>query len=76
MYAMSMWALARTFWPLLGAAGSGQPATNLKDPVPWVAVVLSVLGGLMLIEAARIVLSGMLRPPPAPERAPPAALPA
>jgi len=33
--------------------------------VPWVATILAVLGALILIEAIRIVLSGIGRPPAA-----------
>jgi len=71
MYAMSMWALGRILWPLgagLLAAMNGESAASLMNPVPWVALVLAALGALMLLEAIRIVLSGMGRPP-APEPA-------
>lgn len=53
MYVMSMWALLRILWPLLVALQAGAlPATGpVATPVPWVAAVLTVLGGLLLIEA-------------------------
>lgn len=66
MYTMSMWALGRILWPLgsgLSAAMNGGSAAALANPVPWVALILAALGALMLLEAIRIVLSGMGRPP-------------
>ena len=69
MYTMSMWALGRILWPLgagLSAAMNGESAAALSNPVPWVALVLAALGALMLMEAIRIFLSGIGRPP-APE---------
>jgi len=68
MYAMSMWALVRILWPLgAGIAGAIETGgiSSLNNPVPWVALVLASLGALMLLEAARIVLDGMRRPPAA-----------
>lgn len=62
MYIMSMWALVRILWPLTTGG-------SLTNPVPWVALILATLGALMLVEALRIVLSG-LRRPPAPGREP------
>jgi len=72
MYTMSMWALGRILWPLragISAAMNGDPAASLTNPVPWVALILASLGGLMLLEALRILLGG-LRRPPAPEAVP------
>ena len=65
MYAMSMWALVRILWPLVEAveAGNFERQGPLGSPVPWVALVLAMLGALMLAEAIRIVLSRMTRPP-------------
>ncbi|MFN0050907.1 MAG: carbon starvation protein A [Planctomycetales bacterium] len=66
MYAMSMWALVRILWPLgagLAQAIETRTLTPVNNPVPWVALVLATLGGLMLAEAARIVLSGLGSPP-------------
>lgn len=73
MYAMSMWALVRILWPLgagLSAALENGTLGTLSNPVPWVALVLASLGGLMLIEALRIVLGGFGSPPPARESLP------
>src|SRR5262245_6087468 len=65
MYTMSMWALSQILWPLVEAASAARfdPAGPIGSPVPWVALILAVLGLLILIEALRIVLSGMSRPP-------------
>jgi carbon starvation protein len=68
MYTMSMWALVRiirtNFVP-----SEGLPTS----PVPWVALVLVALGALMLVEALRVLLGPLPRPPaPEPE---PVALP-
>lgn len=69
MYAMSMWALVRILWPL-GAGLSQALETGkldvIRNPVPWVALVLASLGALMLLEALRIVASGLRGPPAAP----------
>ena len=69
MYVMSMWALARAVTPLgqaLRGRLAGQPAVNLwSNPVPWVALVLAGLGILMALEAIRIMLAGLRRPPAA-----------
>jgi len=35
----------------------------LGNPVPWVALILAGLGALILVEAMRIVFSGILPPP-------------
>lgn len=60
MYVMSGWALLRFvgagFFPASG--GVRMPA----DPVPWVALVLVVLAGLMLIEAGRVLARPGMRP--------------
>jgi hypothetical protein len=65
MYVMSMWALTQILWPLVTAIGARKFDTTgpLGSPVPWVALILAALGALILIEALRIVLSGMTRPP-------------
>lgn len=66
MYAMSMWALVRLLWPLgagLAQAVETKTVSSLSNPVPWVALVLASLGALMLMEAVRIVLSGLGGPP-------------
>ncbi len=75
MYTMSMWALGRILWPLVEAvkARKFEMTGPLASPVPWVALVLAVLGALMLAEAIRIVLSGMTRPPARESEALPAA---
>jgi carbon starvation protein len=76
MYAMSMWALVRILWPLgegLSQAFETRTLTSVNNPVPWVALVLASLGAMMLVEAVRIVLSGIGRPPAA--RPEPAAVP-
>lgn len=70
MYTMSMWALLRTVWPLAQALTSSAGNNDvLKNPVPWVATILVALGALILLEAVKIVLSGITRPP-TPERQP------
>ncbi|MFN7806004.1 MAG: carbon starvation protein A [Planctomycetaceae bacterium] len=67
MYVMSMWALARAITPLGQAVRgrlAGDAGVNLwSNPVPWVALVLACLGVLMALEAVRIVLAGLRRPP-------------
>lgn len=63
MYVMSMWALVRILWPLVDALRAGNTSGLFGNPVPWVALVLSGLGALMLAEAIRIVLSGIFTPP-------------
>ncbi len=75
MYVMSMWALTLILWPLFSAVRSWKIDTSgpLGSPVPWVALVLATLGGLILVEAIRIVLSGISRPPKPDSRALPAA---
>jgi carbon starvation protein len=69
MYVMSMWALARAITPLgMAVRGrlAGDAGVNLwSNPVPWVALVLAGLGVLMALEAVRIVLEGLRRPPAA-----------
>ncbi|MDZ4858073.1 MAG: carbon starvation CstA family protein [Candidatus Hydrogenedentes bacterium] len=70
MYIMSTWALLR-----FARAGFFMPDWTFKGllvgPVPWVALLLVGLAGLVLLEAVR-VFSGSLRPPmpPRPEPAP------
>jgi len=63
MYVMSTWALLRFI-----RAGFFQSNWEFKgvtrDPVPWAALVLTVLAVLLLIEAVRIVLSTRTEPPP------------
>lgn len=68
MYTMSMWALGRILMPLVLALKIGNYAKDgpVGNPVPWVALVLAALGVLILIEAIKVILSG-LRRPPAPE---------
>ncbi|MGQ0635271.1 MAG: carbon starvation CstA family protein [Planctomycetaceae bacterium] len=68
MYVMSMWALVRILWPLGAGLQHAFDTGNLGplgNPVPWVALVLASLGGLLLAEALRIFLSGITRPPAA-----------
>lgn len=68
MYVMSMWALVRLLWPLgegITQSIDTGTLTAVNNPVPWVALVLASLGALMLIEAVRILLSGIGRPPAA-----------
>ena len=70
MYCMSMWALVRIFRPLLTAVMAGNFGNGpFRNPVPWVAVVLATLGLLMLVEAIRVLFSG-IQPPAARERVP------
>ncbi len=61
MYVMSMWALTQIMQPLFSAVGFGkfEKAPPLDSPVPWVALILAVLGALILVEAIRIFLSGI-----------------
>lgn len=65
MYTMSMWALALILSPLASAIRAGQFESTgpFGNPVPWVALILATLGALILVEAIRIVLSGITRPP-------------
>lgn len=65
MYVMSMWALAQIMRPLLSALQAGKLDTMgpLGSPVPWVALILAGLGALILVEAIRIVFSGISGPP-------------
>lgn len=64
MYIMSMWALVLMIRPLAedllarmnGGAGT---AAIISNPVPWVAIVLAGLGGLMLLEAIRVLLANI-----------------
>jgi carbon starvation protein len=66
MYAMSMWALVRLLWPLgagLSQAFETKTLSTISNPVPWVALVLASLGALMLMEAVRIMISGLGGPP-------------
>jgi carbon starvation protein len=65
MYTMSMWALVQILRPLVEAlANSKFDSTGpVGNPVPWVALILAGLGALILVEALRIVLSGISRPP-------------
>jgi carbon starvation protein len=68
MYIMSMWALGRIIQ--LAAASTTDSGSKLlglptSNPVPWVASILMVLGGLMLLEAV-IVLTRRTSPPPSP----------
>lgn len=65
MYTMSMWALALILSPLASAIRARQFDSTgpFGNPVPWVALILATLGGLILVEAIRIVLSGISRPP-------------
>lgn len=64
MYVMSMWALVRILWPVADAVFSAKfdMTGPLGSPVPWIALILAGLGSLMLIEALRIVLSGIAGP--------------
>jgi carbon starvation protein len=61
MYTMSMWALI----DMIRAKLSGP---WYLDPVTWVAIVLVLLAALMLVEAARVLLSLRTPRPPAEER--------
>ena len=65
MYVMSMWALTQIMQPLIAALPARQfdPSGPLGSPVPWVALLLAGLGVLILVEAIRIVLSGISSPP-------------
>jgi carbon starvation protein len=63
MYTMSSWALVKMTWPRFFDAVSGR-FTAPTDPVPWAGVVLISLAALMLVEAARALLSP--QKPPAP----------
>jgi len=65
MYTMSMWALALILSPLVAAIRARQFDSTgpFGNPVPWVALVLATLGALILVEAIRIVLSGIGVPP-------------
>jgi len=65
MYVMSMWALTQIMQPLFSALEGGKFETTgpLASPVPWVALILAGLGALILVEAIRIVLSGISAPP-------------
>jgi len=65
MYTMSMWALLQILRPLVDAVSASRFDTSgpVGNPVPWVALILASLGGLILVEAIRIVLSGISRPP-------------
>lgn len=62
MYAMSMWALFISLKPLVVSLQSG-PLT--RDPVPWVALVLALLGILMLIDAILVLGKPRVSPPTA-----------
>ncbi len=55
MYVMSVWALLSMIRQKFGQGA-------FADPVPWVAVVLVGLAGLMLVEAVRALLAGGGRP--------------
>ncbi|HPD16430.1 MAG TPA: carbon starvation CstA family protein [Planctomycetota bacterium] len=57
MYVMSVWAL------VLAIAGSFGAKGVTADPVPWVALVLIGLAGLMLVEAVRVFIRPLSRPP-------------
>lgn len=62
MYGMSVWALATlTFQDLFRGA--------LRNPVPWVGLVLLSLAALMLVEAVKVLLSPKPAPPMKPEPA-------
>ncbi|MCA9093417.1 MAG: carbon starvation protein A [Planctomycetaceae bacterium] len=63
MYAMSMWALFISLKPLLKAFEPGGSLTS--DPVPWVALVLALLGVLMLIDAILVLGKPRVSPPTA-----------
>lgn len=68
MYTMSMWALMMIVWPLVTAISTNTwPAGSIVlTPVPYVAVVLCVLGLLLLIEAVFVI--GANIPPPSEEK--------
>jgi carbon starvation protein len=76
MYVMSMWALTQIMQPILAALSSGKFDTSgpLGSPVPWVALILAGLGALILVEAIRIVFSGISAPPGKGPAAVPAAM--
>jgi carbon starvation protein len=65
MYVMSMWALTQIMRPLVDGVLAAKFETSgpLGSPVPWVALILACLGALILVEAIRIVLSGISAPP-------------
>lgn len=59
MWVMSMWALSRSVWPLLMALrdrAAAAPGT-FSNPVGWVALILSVLGAWIFVEAV-VALAG------------------
>lgn len=62
MYIMSMWALLISLKPLYVSLTAG---ALTKDPVPWVALVLSILGLLMLIDAILVLTKPRVSPPTA-----------
>jgi hypothetical protein len=63
MYVMSTWALLKLIQANLGGAW-------YLDAVTWVAIVLVALAALMLIEAARVLLSLRTSGPPQPRAVP------
>jgi carbon starvation protein len=60
MYVMSTWALAQMTAPKFRQPNGAW--TLPHDPVPWIGLVLLVLAALMLVEAARVLMS-LGRPP-------------
>jgi carbon starvation protein len=55
MYAMSTWALVTMTVPAFRTSEGAW--TTPSDPVPWIGLVLLGLAALMLVEAARVLLS-------------------
>lgn len=83
MYTMSMWALCLEIrplgfrWGILSPPGGVIPpsAANLSNPVPWVAALLALLGGLLLLEAVGILVRSWGNPPASSPSLPVAAAP-
>ena len=67
MYTMSMWALVGILWPLGDAIANQNFSKDgpFGNPVPWVATLLAALGALILLEALKVIFSGLRRPPAA-----------
>lgn len=72
MYVMSMWALLRIISVHVRFSDSSRWIISEwpTSPVPYVAAILVGLGGLMLIEAWRVMAGGFDTPPPNPRLEP------